>query len=152
VTRWERWALNGTALTVALSGFVYLWMKYGMHTDDPFAVVNHPWQSVMLILHLMASPAFLLIFGVVFNSHVMRKLRVTSERNRRSGLLSLGTFATMVVTGYGLQVVTDEWWLGVLVAGHVAAGSIFTVSYAVHLVVSIRLARRRPVVAARGAA
>ena len=150
--RWERWSLNGTALMVALSGFVYLWMKYGMQSDDPFAVVNHPWQSAMLKVHVIASPAFLLLFGVVLNSHVMRKLRATNERNRRSGLISLGTFAAMVITGYALQVVMDEWWLGALVALHVAAGAIFTVSYATHLLVSIRLVRRQPVAAARGAA
>ena len=150
--RWERWSFNATAATVAVSGFVYLWMKYGMQSDDPFAVVNHPWQSAMLTLHVLASPAFILLFGIILNSHVMRKLRATGERNRRTGLLSLGTFATMVVTGYALQVVSSEWWLTALIAVHVSASVVFTVAYAIHLLVSLRLVRRQPIAAARGAA
>jgi hypothetical protein len=141
--RWERWTFNGLALAVAATGFVYLWMKYGMHTDDPFAVVNHPWQMGILDLHLVASPAFVLMFGIVFNSHVMKKLRATRLPNRRSGYVSLGTFAAMVISGYLLQVSWSEAWLQALVVFHVAAGAIFTVAYAAHLVISATLARRQ---------
>jgi hypothetical protein len=150
--RWERWSFNAAALLVAVSGFAYFWMKYAMQSDDPFAVVNHPWQPATLTLHVLASPAFILLFGIVLNSHVMRKLRATSERNRLSGFLSFGTFATMVVTGYALQVVIHEWWLSALVALHVTASVVFTIAYAIHLLVSLRLVRRQPVASARGAA
>jgi hypothetical protein len=141
--RWERWTFNALALAVAATGFVYLWMKYGMRTDDPFAVVNHPWQMGMLDLHLVASPAFILMFGIVFNSHVMKKLRATRLPNRRSGYVSLGTFAAMVISGYLLQVSWSEAWLQALVVVHVAAGAIFTVAYGAHVVISVALARRQ---------
>ena len=54
---WERWAFNMTSLVVAATGLAYFWMKYMIQTEDPFAVVNHPWQGPMLMLHLLASPA-----------------------------------------------------------------------------------------------
>ena len=146
--RWERWTFNGCALVVAVTGFVYLWMKYGMHTDDPFAVINHPWQIWMLDLHLVASPPLILMFGIVFNSHVMKKLRAPRLPNRRSGYVSLGTFAAMVLSGYLLQVSWSEAWLQALVAVHVGAGVVFTVAYGAHLVISASLARRRPAGAA----
>ena len=144
--RWERWTFNTLALLVAVTGFAYLWMKYAATTDDPFAVVNHPWQPAMLSLHVLASPIFLLLFGIILNSHVMKKLRASSVPNRKTGLTSLVTFAAMVATGYLLQVTSSESALRALVVVHVGSGTIFTIAYAIHLVVSARLgwARVRP--------
>lgn len=142
--RWERWTFNLLALAVAATGFAYFWMKYALASNDPFAVVNHPWQAAMLNLHVVASPAFLLVFGVVLNSHVMKKLRAPRLPNRRTGLISLGTFAAMVVSGYLLQVASTEAWLQGLVVVHVSTGAVFAVSYALHLVISLKLARVRP--------
>ena len=147
--RWERWTFNALSLVVAATGFACLWMKYVLENDDPFAVVNHPWQNGMLDLHVVASPALILMFGIVFNSHVMKKLRATRLPNRRSGFISLGTFAAMVVSGYLLQVSSNEAWLQALVVLHVASGAIFSVAYAIHLVISARLARTRPIPAVR---
>ena len=139
--RWERWTFNALLLVVAVTGFAYLWMKYALQNNDPFAVVNHSWQTSMLGLHVVASPAFILIFGIIFNSHVMKKLSATHLPNRRSGFVSLGTFAAMVVSGYLLQVLSSEEWLQALVVIHVASSAIFSIVYATHLVISARLAR-----------
>ncbi|MBN4047977.1 hypothetical protein JYU09_00160 [bacterium AH-315-O15] len=147
--RWERWSFNSLSLAVAATGFAYLWMKYAVQNDDPFAVVNHPWQTTMLGLHIVASPACILIFGIVFNSHVMKKLSATRLPNRRSGFVSLGTFAVMVVSGYLLQVLSNEGWLTTLIVLHVASGAVFSITYATHLVISARLARLRPLPAVR---
>ena len=141
---WERRAFNLAAVAVTLTGIAYFWMKYLVRNDDPFAVVNHPWQGAMLALHVLASPPFVLIFGIVLNSHVMKKLRAPRRApNRRSGLLSFATFAAMTASGYLLQVVTVESWLQALVALHVASGVLFAGAYAVHLIVSARVLRRR---------
>lgn len=141
--RWERWSFNTLTLLVAVTGFLYLWMKYFLEVDDPFALVNHPWQTTMLALHVLASPIFLLIFGIVFNSHIMKKLRASNLPNRKTGLISLGTFAVMVLSGYLLQTSSDERWLQALVVVHVASGALFSLTYGTHLVISARLARTR---------
>ncbi len=150
--RWERWTFNALSLAVAATGFAYLWMKYALPIDDPFAVVNHPRQTSMLALHVVASPAFILIFGIIFNSHIMKKLSATRLPNRRSGFVSLGTFATMVVSGYLLQVSSSDGWLQALVVVHVASGAVFSIVYAAHLVITARLARLRPLPAISQAA
>jgi hypothetical protein len=141
---WERRTFNGFAAAVAVTGFIYFWMKYFVESADPFAVINHPWQTAMLNLHVIASPLFVLIFGIVFNSHVMKKLKATRLPNRRSGYVSLAMFAMMVLSGYLLQVTANEQWLQALVAVHVASGTVFSVVYGAHLVISARLARVRP--------
>jgi hypothetical protein len=142
MTRWEHWSFNAASLTVAVTGLAYFWMKYAMRTNDPFAVVNHPWQGAMLSLHLLASPVFILLFGIILNSHIMRKLRAPSVPNRRSGLLSFFTLAVMVGSGYLLQAAVGERWTTVLVAAHVTSGVLFAGVYAVHLFISVRLVRR----------
>ena len=141
--RWERWTFNLLALLVAASGFVYIWMKYFVESDDAFAVVNHPWQPATLDVHILASPVFVLIFGIILNSHVMKKLRATGVPNQKSGLTSLAMFAGMVVSGYLLQVASSEAWLQALVAVHLTTGAVFTLVYGAHLVISARLGRRR---------
>jgi hypothetical protein len=140
--RWERWSFTLFALAVAASGFAYFWMKYLVQADDPFAVVNHPWQGTMLHLHVLASPPFVLMFGVILNSHIMKKLRAVRMPNRRTGLTSFAMFAAMVVSGYLLQVATAEAWLRGLVIVHVASGAVFTLTYGIHLLISFRLVRR----------
>jgi hypothetical protein len=141
--RGERWAFNIASLAVAASGLAYFWMKYLARTDDPFALVNHPWQPAMLHLHVLSAPALILVFGIILNSHIMKKLGLSGISNRTSGLISFGTFAIMVCSGYLLQVATNERWLRALVAVHVASGVSFTATYTVHLVANARLARRR---------
>ena len=139
--RWDRWSFNLFAVTVALTGLVYFWMKYFVVNDDPFAVVNHSWQPAMLALHVVASPGLILMFGIILNSHILKKLGARGVPNRFSGLMSLSTFFFMIASGYLLQVATGEQVLRALVVVHVASGGAFTVVYTAHLVVSARLAR-----------
>jgi uncharacterized membrane protein len=142
VRRWERWTFGLLSLVVAATGIAYFWMKYLLATDDPFAVVNHPWQPLMLSAHVVASPALLLMFGIILNSHIMRKLGAKGIPNRKSGLTSLISFFVMTASGYLLQMVTAPTLLRALIAAHVASGVLFTAVYVIHLVISVRLARR----------
>jgi hypothetical protein len=142
--RWERWAFNIGAAAVAVTGFAYFWMKYFVESADPFAVVNHPWEATMLHLHVLASPPFILIFGIILNSHIIKKLGASKMPNRKSGLASFGLFAAMICSGYLLQVATDPDWLRALVALHVGSGAAFSLTYVIHLLISARLSRRRP--------
>jgi hypothetical protein len=152
VKRWERWTFNLLALAVSLSGAAYFWMKYLVEGADPFAVVNHPWQPAMLAAHVLSSPALLLMFGILLNSHILKKLWAGRLPNRRSGYVSLGGFFTMAATGYLLQVVTSEGALRLMLVLHVGSGVAFGLAYAAHLAISVRLARRAPSAAARSEA
>ena len=141
--RWEKWSLNLLSLIVTLTGVTYFWMKYVLESSDPFAVVNHAWQIPTLNLHIVASPLFILVGGIVFNSHVMKKLRAPRLPNRRSGYVSVGTFTAMVLSGYLLQISVDPWWLQAFMIVHVTAGVMFSVAYGAHLVIGLRLVRRQ---------
>ena len=138
---WQRRTFNALVAAVTVTGALYFWMKYGIVTDDPFAVVNHPLQSLMLAAHLVSSPALLVMFGIVFSAHVASKLARRIPL-RRSGLTALATFALMAASGYLLQVVVSETWRLVMVWLHVGSGTVFAVSYGLHLLAGFKLWRR----------
>lgn len=140
---WEKWAFNLLAFVVSASGVAYLWMKYGLSSDDPFAVVNHPWQPWMLAVHVFTAPWLLILFGVLLNSHVIRKVGNGAVENRLSGSLSLGAFVGMTVSGYGLQIATAPLLQQAMLVVHLASSGLFVVAYGTHLAVAWRSAHAR---------
>jgi uncharacterized membrane protein len=149
---WERYSFAALAALITVTGGAYFWMKYLLVTDDPFAVVNHRLQGLMLQVHVLAAPAFLVMFGIIFNSHIGRKIGKKIP-NRRSGLLALVTLVAMTASGYLLQVMTGEtalWWM---MAAHLTSGAVFAGAYVTHLAISVRIwARERRTTRHRAAA
>jgi len=141
MSRWESWAFGTLHLVLALTGGVYFSMKYVLRTDDPFAVVNHPWQPSMLAAHVLAAPLGMVVFGIVFRSHVLKKLASNSGSGRRSGWTSLVSFATMALSGYLLQVVASPTGLRAVMVAHVVASAIFVIGYLTHLGAALRVPR-----------
>lgn len=146
---WERWSFGILSLIVGVTGVAYLWMKYFVENPNPMAVVNHPWQPAMYDLHVLASPALILVFGIILNSHIIRKLGNNRPPNRRTGLASLVTFGTMAVSGYSLPVMTSQAWVAALVVLHVASGLVFGAVYVTHLLISLKITRARSMVPSR---
>ncbi|MXZ71887.1 MAG: hypothetical protein F4Z04_10380 [Acidobacteria bacterium] len=132
MTWWERWSFNTLHVTVAATGVVYFWMKYLLATDDPFAIVNHPWEPAMLTAHVIAAPFFIAFFGMVFRSHTFRKLYSPDPANRWTGWTSLVSFSIMAFSGYLIQAVTSALLLSVAIWTHVAASVVFLLGYTSH--------------------
>ncbi len=143
MTRIERWLLSLLSLLVAASGLVYLWMKYLLQPTDPFAVVNHPWQPYVLDTHVLAAPALLIVFGMVWTSHVRDKVVAGQPDNRGTGLTSLWMFLVMAASGYVLQVVTSDVAHRVAVIVHVSGGILFGLAYGGHFIASVLSRRQR---------
>ena len=142
MSRWETWLSHLSTAIVTTSGVIYLWMEYFMATDDPFAIVNHPWQPAMLSLHVLAAPVLTFIVGLIVSSHVRKKLAGGGRANRRSGLMAVITFPTMVLSGYALQAFTNPTLIKVALALHLVSSAIFALGYVAHQAVSSMLASR----------
>jgi Kef-type K+ transport system membrane component KefB len=140
---WEIWLSHISTFVVTVSGVAYLWMKYMMGTDDPFSLVNHPWQPTMLSLHVLAAPFLVFVVGLMVQSHIQKKLRASSKANRGTGLLSMIALPVMIISGYALQVVTAPWLSSLTLIMHLTSASVFAITYITHQVVSYRLSRRR---------
>lgn len=143
---WERWLFHALHFVVSVSGVVYLVMKWGMTTDDPFALVNHPWQPGMLTIHVVAAPLFIGACGMLFRSHVLKKILTLSTHDRRSGWVSVVSFAVMALSGYCIQVASSAAAVSAAVWIHVASGVVFIVGYGVHLVIGWNTGVRDPIV------
>jgi hypothetical protein len=141
LSRWESWGFGLTQVLLAATGFIWFYMEHALETDDPFAIVNHPWQPTMLAIHVLVAPLALLLFGVVLRSHVLAKLAASSRVGRRSGWLTLASFGLMAASGYLLPVLTQDAWLRATVAAHVVASTVFVLGFGTHLYMDRRAPR-----------
>jgi len=143
MNRLHAWSSHVVTAIVSVSGLTFLWMKYALVNDDPFSVVNHPLQPLMLNLHVLTAPLLVFLFGLVFESHIQKKLKAGPPLNRRSGLIALVTFAVMTLSGYALQVSSAPGIARAALLLHISSSMIFVVSYLMHQVVTFRLWRAR---------
>ena len=139
--RWEAWLSHTTTITVAATGVAYFWMKYLVENLDPFSVVNHPWQSSMLSLHVVSAPVLVFVTGLIVRSHILKKLAGGARSNRRSGLVSMVALPLMIVSGYLLQVVPHPGLAEIVLVLHLGSSVIFVVTYIAHQIESVRLAK-----------
>lgn len=144
MTKWERWGFNAFHFVVAMTGVVYFYMKYLITTEVPFAVINHPWESTMLSLHVIAAPFLIAFFGMLFRSHSLRKILSPNPENRRTGWTSLISFSAMAVSGYFIQVAATPALISAAIWTHIVTSMFFLVGYTVHLVIGYRVKRLPP--------
>ena len=138
MTRLQIISLNVFALLVTATGAVYAWMKYFMKSDDPFAVVNHPWQSFVLDAHVVVAPLLLFSLGLVYGTHVTAKLGSKTITRRKSGLAALAMIVPMVLSGYLLQVLTNEPARQAAAVAHWISSALFVLGFGVHIALKAR--------------
>jgi hypothetical protein len=144
MSRWEAWTFNILTFVVSAGGAAYFWMKYLVKNDDPFSVVNHPWQPAMLTAHILTSPLLILSFGMLVNTHILKKLKNKNSRsNRTSGIVCLVSFSLMAASGYLLQVVTSPALARAVIVVHLASGGLFAGAYLAHQAVNLFLRRSK---------
>ena len=132
MTPFEKWTLWLSTIVVAVTGCVYAWMKYLLTSDDPYAVVHHPLQPLILKIHIVAAPVLVFAIGAVYSRHVIKKWQQGGAAGRRSGLGTLAIIVPMVASGYLIQTSTAPAWLFRLAMIHLATGSLYLVGLIVH--------------------
>ena len=138
MSSFERWSVWITSLLVTLTGVVYLWMKYLLPEPGGFSVVRHPLQPLVLKLHILTAPLLLLALGSIAVRHISRHLAAATRQGRFSGVSALAGAVPMVLTGYLIQVFSDERWLRAVAIAHIVTGVVFAVGLLAHQVVAQR--------------
>jgi hypothetical protein len=110
VKRVHTWLVHTSNLFVGGTGLVYGWMRYFAHSDDPFAVVNHPLEPQVQHLHVLAAPLLVFTGGLIWTGHIAEHYRAGSQRGRRTGIVLAAALFPMIVSGYALQVSVDDAW------------------------------------------
>jgi hypothetical protein len=101
-------------------------------SDDPFAVVNHPWQPLVLKAHILVAPLLVFSIGLVTLRHVWRHLRSRMPEGRRSGLLTVVVLGPMIVSGYLIQAITHEGLLKAMAVSHIGLGLVYGLGLLAH--------------------
>lgn len=128
------WLHLSVALT-ALTGVVFAWMKYFMTGADEFSVVNHPLQPHLLAIHVVVAPLALFVLGWTFSNHMLPKARFGESKHRWSGFSSMFLIVPMTLSGYLLQVSTNESVRYAMSVAHWVSSGAFVLGYVLHLVV-----------------
>ena len=125
--------LQLSLLGMTLTGLVFAWMKYFMKSDDPFAVVNHPWQPHMMTAHVLLGPVAVFAIGWVFGNHIWPAYRGGAP-NRPSGIVSMLFIVPMTISGYLMQVSVADATRKAFAVTHWVSVALFLAAYVVHLI------------------
>jgi hypothetical protein len=137
----DRRALHTATVAAGLTGGVYGWFLYFGQRVGEFGPEPSRWQGAWQHLHVLTAPLLLFMLGIIVRGHLLMKLRAGGREGRRTGL-GLGLLiAPMVLSGYGIQVVTDAGWHLVLAWIHGVSSLVFLTGYLVHLVAIWRYRR-----------
>lgn len=128
----ERWSVWITSALTFVTGVAYMWTKYFVSSGNAWAVVNHPLEPWFLRAHVVTAPLLVFALGAIAFRHVWRHFRCRTPWGRRSGLLAAVSVVPMVLTGYLLQLMTDEGWVRVLAISHIGLGFLFALGVVLH--------------------
>ncbi len=127
---------------LAVSGILLAVMLYFMTSDDPFAVVNHPWQSDMLHLHVLSAPPVVFLLGIYAWNHAFPYLSTRVREGRGSGWTLVVLAAPMILSGYLIQVSVSDGWRKAWIVLHLATSILWIVGMTVHGLAHWRARRR----------
>ena len=130
-----KFLLNVSVTLMAVTGAAFAVMKYWMKSDDPFAVVNHPWQPHALSAHVLLGPLAVFAFGWTFASHILPAL-TKGAPNRATGIWTIVLIVLMVASGYLMQVSTGDATRKAVAVAHWIASGLFVIGYVAHRVSS----------------
>jgi hypothetical protein len=129
----ERLLLHLSALLTVGTGLLYGWLRYFGQRAGEFGPEPHPAQAWLQHAHILVSPVLLFALGMLIRGHVQPMLRRPAPVGRRSGLVAVLVLAPMVLSGYGVQVVTEPGWRVGLAWLHGVFSLLFLAGYAAHL-------------------
>lgn len=110
MSRAQRVLLWVSTVVLLASGSAYAYMRYLMHSENPFSAYNHPAQPWVLDLHVLAAPVLLFAVGWFWGNHILPKLQRNVRNGRGSGAVLLALIGVMTLSGYLLQTVTSPGW------------------------------------------
>ena len=99
----HRYSLYAALTVLFLSGALWAWFNYLFDSSSEIVAGTKSWS---LKIHGASAMATLVLIGTVLSTHVRFAWR--ARRNRVNGLIFLGTFAALTVTGYGLYYFGGE--------------------------------------------
>ncbi|MEZ4846018.1 MAG: hypothetical protein R2877_03400 [Bdellovibrionota bacterium] len=130
------WFLSSFAI-LFVSGLLFLYFRdFAPRSEDAFSVISSPWQSWMLKLHVLIAPIFVFWTGWISITHTVNKLKRKAKRGKKTGLINLGLLFVAIMSGYVVQIITNELGLSITANIHLYVSSICFLFVLIHQAVS----------------
>ena len=141
MTSLERWSLHLSALLTGVSGLIYGWLRYFGQRTGEFGMEAHPLQGLLQHFHVLAAPLLVFALGLVVRGHVWPRYRSGRATGRATGLMLAAGLGPMILTGYGIQIVTEPATRFALAWIHGVSPLLFLAGYGVHMALTWVAAR-----------
>lgn len=132
MTPGERWSHHAANVLVGGTGVVYGVMRYFVEPDDPFSVVNHPWQPHFQHLHVLLAPLLVFIVGYSWRRHIGPRLTRSDMPRYMTGISLAVSLVPMIVSGYLIQTTVEADWRKIWVVVHVVSSLLWLLGYGSH--------------------
>jgi hypothetical protein len=116
---------------IILGGLVFWYIKSFMQIETEYGMMNHPWQKAALSLHVLWAAFFMVVFGIMLNTHIITKLK-NSQQKWFSGIILFFFLAICIISGYLLQISYGEQARESLSNIHTWSSFVFIVFYVLH--------------------
>lgn len=132
MTKSQKQFLHWANMINIFIGIVYGVFRYTVKVDGPFGPTPHSWQPFFQYAHILAVPWLVFAVGVIWTSHIQKKIDNDSPKRWMSGYLLIITFFIMTISGYFLQmpITNNNRLITIFIHGFIAA--LWTLSYLVH--------------------
>lgn len=121
-----------TFLTIIHGLFFYIIKGY-FQIETDYGIRPHPYQAHAQAIHIVLSPLWIFIFGVLFKDHILEKLK-NSKFKKLSGVSSVVFSLLMVLSGYLVQIIYEPSLKEIVVNTHLVTSSLFSVFYFIHII------------------
>ncbi len=122
-----------SAFLFSATGLFYGILKYFFKIETEFGLMNHPLQVWGLNTHLISAFIGLFAFGVLFQFHVLKKLKNNEMRRRKSGLGLMIFLLLATSSGYLIQVHINDFFHQGMLFTHMTTSALFMILCPWHL-------------------
>ena len=133
LTAIQRFFSHLTIFILLGSGLFWLGFNFFVDHNSDFRFLS-AWS---LRLHGAASYGFLIVFGMLFSTHISFNWRVKKNR-RKSGIILTALFVVLILSGYLLYYASGEEFREVMSYLHWIVGIICSAVFVVHFVVKMK--------------
>lgn len=126
--------VNFTNFLVGGTGVALAVLRYGYENDNPFSILNHPWEPHALHAHIIVAPLLVFAIGLIWHRHIWPQWKSKKPQKRRSGFFMMATFIPLVLSAYAIQVSMTDSWRELWIAIHLVTAAIWLIAVILHLV------------------
>lgn len=115
-----------------LSGLGYFIVIEFFKVDSKYGIRPHETQGYWQGFHILAVPFLVFAVGLLWNDHILKKLKSKTNHKRKSGIILLISFFLMTISGYLIQLITHEAILEICIDIHVYISFLWIIFYGYH--------------------